>query len=331
MGKRRIYLFIILICAISLSGCSRKVKLNFAFGERTGTYSGDMTDGVPNGNGKFIAQNDNGAGWTYEGNWANGHFNGEGKTTWKSGQIEIGTYKNDVIVPMAGDAIKTLYTSPEEYKDHVVEVMGKVFTAPEYEADGVSIQMWGDAENSDNNIIVYIPDANFKVNTDDYIKIIGSVGDVIKGTNAFGAERSAPSLIAKEYSIISYQDALSPAKNEIKVNQKQTQFGYSITIQKIELADKETRVYVKVDNNGRDKFSVYSFNAMIVQNNKQYEKQDNWNADYPEIQTDLMVGNSTEGIISFPKLEEAPFEIIFEGSSDNWNEKLEDYKFDIKF
>lgn len=115
---KRIATVVMIVLALSflITGCGKEVTLDFSFGQRTGTYSGEMENGIPNGYGKFTTKNTDGTGWTYEGNWNNGHFEGEEKTTWKSGQIEIGTYLNDSIVPMKGDEIKTLYTSPENFK-----------------------------------------------------------------------------------------------------------------------------------------------------------------------------------------------------------------------
>ena len=43
----------------------------------------------------------------------------------------MGTYKNDVLVPMTGDDIKSLFTTPEDLKNHCVELVGKVFSAPD--------------------------------------------------------------------------------------------------------------------------------------------------------------------------------------------------------
>lgn len=329
MKKSIFVIALVVTLALAVSGCSKKITLNLAYGDRNGKYSGDMENGVPNGIGKFTSTNEEGTSWTYEGEFKNGHFEGEGKTTWKSGQMEIGTYKNDIIVPMKGDEIKTLYTSPENFKNHYVDIIGKVFNTPEY-ADGVvSFQMWGDIENSDNNTIVYVNDDEFKVKDGDYIKIVGLVGDVFKGKNAFGADMSAPTLTAKEYKVISYTEAVMPALKEVNVNQTQTQLGYSVTVEKVEFAEKETRVYVKVENNGSAKFNLYSFNSKIVQNSKQFEEQDNWDANYPEIQTDLLVGNTTEGVIAFPALEQSAFKILFDCSSDNYDEDLEEFVFDI--
>lgn len=329
--KKLLSLTLAICLTLSLVGCAKKMTLKLSYGDRTGTYAGDLNeDGLPDGQGKFTTENAEGEKWTYEGEFKNGHFDGEGKTTWKSGSMEIGTYKDDVIVPMKGDEIKTLYTNPEQFKSHCVEITGKVFTAPEYDDDGVAVQMWGDIEKSENNTIVYIADKNFKVNQDDYLHIVGLVGDKFEGENAFGGKVSAPTITAKEYKVIDHKDALAPTVKTIDVNQTQTQLGYSVTVQKIEYAEKETRAYIKVDNQGTDKFSVYSFNSKITQNGKQYDEQDNWDAEYPEIQTELLVGNSSEGIIVFPAIPNGNFTLIIEGSSDNWEENLKPYTFNIE-
>lgn len=316
---------------LSLAGCGKEMTLHLSYGDRTGTYSGDLSEeGLPYGQGKFTSTNAEGEKWTYEGEFKNGHFEGEGKTTWKSGQIEIGTYKDDVIVPMKGDEIKTLYTTPENFKNHYVELTGVVFAAPEYIDEGVCVQMMSDIKNHENNTIVYIYDKDFKVKQDDYLHIVGLVGDKFTGENALGGEVTAPTITAKEYEIYSYKDALAPTLKTIEVNQTQTQLGYSVTIQKIEYAENETRVYLKVDNQGSDKFTVYSFNTKITQNGKQYEEQDNWESEYPEIQTDLLVGNSSEGIITFPPIKEGAFSLVVEGSSNNWEETISPYTFNIE-
>ena len=330
--KKRLLTLLLTVCLVlCFTGCAKEMTLSLSYGDRTGKYSGDLVDGVPHGQGKFTTTNAEGETWTYEGEFKNGHFDGEGKTTWKSGQGEIGTYKDDVIVPLKGDEIKTLFTTPENFKDHCVEVIGKVFAAPEYVDDGVAIQMWTDFENAENNVIVYVMDKDFKVEEEDYVKVVGLVGEPFTGENAFGGEITAPTVYAREYEVISYADAAMPTLKEVNVEQTQEQFGYAVTVQKVEFAEKETRVYIKVVNNGSDKFNLYSFNTKLSQDGKQFEEQDNWDAEYPEIQTELLVGNTTEGIIAFPAIEQKAFSIIIDASSDNWDEELNPYTFNIEF
>ena len=127
----------------------------------------------------------------------------------------------------------------------------------------------------DSNVIVYIHDKDFKIAEGDYVKITGIVGDVFKGTNAFGAELVVPTVTAREYEIMNYTDAVMPTLKEITVEQTQEQYGYAVTVQKVEFAEKETRVYLKVVNGGSDSFNLYSFNTKLTQDGKQFEEQDN--------------------------------------------------------
>lgn len=77
----------------------QEITLNLAFGERTGTYTGEMKDGLPNGKGKFEAKNQLGTTWYYEGEFKDGHFNGEGKTIWEAGPTQSGNFQNDIWNP----------------------------------------------------------------------------------------------------------------------------------------------------------------------------------------------------------------------------------------
>ena len=328
--KKLLAFLLSVVMVLSLTGCGKEMTLEFSFGERTGTYSGDLSEqGLPNGQGKFTTTNSEGDKWTYEGAFVNGHFEGEGKTTWKNGRVEIGTYKNDVIVPMKGDEILSLYTNPENFKNHCVELTGVVFTTPEYTDTGVCVQMMADIKNYDKNTIVYIYDKDFRVEKDDYLRVVGIVGDPFEGKNAFGATITAPVVDAKEYEICSYADAASPTLKTVEVDQTETQFGYSVTVNKVEYAENETRIYMTVNNDGSDTFNVYSFDMKISQNGKQYEQQDNWDADYPELQSELLPGNSSEGVVTFPALAEGEFTLAVEGHSDNWEEEISPYTFHI--
>ena len=59
-------------------------------------------------------------------------------------------------------------------------------------------------------------------------------------------------------------------------------------------------------------------------------RQANREAEYPEIQSDLLVGNSTEGIIAFPKLNDGAFTVIIDASSENWDEEIKPYTFNVE-
>jgi len=60
---------------------------------RTGTYSGEVLDGVPHGEGVFTTYNAQGIRWTYTGGFVDGLFQGNGVMEWETGRREEGYYQ----------------------------------------------------------------------------------------------------------------------------------------------------------------------------------------------------------------------------------------------
>jgi hypothetical protein len=106
---------LILLCVLLISGCSKEYPtilsddpavetvenmpytMNAVFGERSGTYTGEVLNGIPYGQGIFSSVNSEGIAWIYEGSFVNGHFEGYGKTTWDDGLVNEGTYRADLL------------------------------------------------------------------------------------------------------------------------------------------------------------------------------------------------------------------------------------------
>ncbi len=234
--------------------------------------------------------------------------------------------------PMSEDEITQMYSDPDSFKGRTLELYGRVFNEPEYDDDGVYFQMWGDPENGERNTIVACKDTSLKLQDDDYVHISGSVSGKHEGENALGSKITAPAIVADSVEVVTYQEACAPTLYTATVQTAaQTQCGYTVSVDSVELAEKETRVAVTVTNNGAAAFSIYDSSAKIVQNGKQFEREYNSYADYPELQSDLMVGASTTGIITFPVLEKADFDITLTGSSDDWDESIAPFTFHCTF
>lgn len=235
-------------------------------------------------------------------------------------------------VPLSEIEIQQMYSDPDAFKGREIALTGVVFAQVERDNEAVYFQMNQDIVNYDNNTVVAYQDPNLELQEGDYVRISGVVKGTFEGENAMGGSVTAPQILADKCEVIDYQTAVAPTQKEITVNQTLEQYGYQVTVEKIELAEKETRVYVKVTNNGGSNFSLYEFDSKILQGSTQYEYQTNYDADYPEVQTDLIPGMQTTGIICFPAVEPgAPFTLMLGGSSDNFfDEEVQPYRFDIQ-
>lgn len=250
--------------------------------------------------------------------------------TSKSTKESIQVSENEEKDYISENEIPYIYTDTKKYKGKQVKLTGKVFLEPERDEDGIYFQMFQNVKDNDNNtIIVYLGESDVK--DGDYVLIDGKVDDVLDGTNAFGGTVTAPRIIASSITISTYQEIVSPTEKSIESGEKQEQYGYEVLVDKIEFAKDETRVYITVNNNGDANFSAYPFNMKLIQGKNQYEEQDNWEAEYPKLQTDLYPGASTSGIVCFPSIKQSEdFTLFIEGYSDNWKEEIKEYKFDIK-
>ena len=233
-------------------------------------------------------------------------------------------------VPLSDSEIKRMYSNPSDYVGSTVELVGVIFGGIDYDGDGVYFQMWADPDNTDLNTVVAYSEPELTLEDGQYIRISGKVVDVFKGENMVGGRIIAPKIQADTLEVIAYKDAVRPTiATATEVNNTIEQYGYSVTVQSVELAEKETRAYISVTNNGSSEFSLYGFNMVLIQDDTQYKYAPNYKADYPELQSSIRAGITTEGVVVFPAIKEEPFQIIMKANSYDWSQNLQEYIFDF--
>lgn len=227
--------------------------------------------------------------------------------------------------------IERAYSNSSNYSERRIRISGKVFGEPEYDGEYYYFQMYADAVNDEKNTIVVTDKVDFDIKDGTYVNVDGIIYDNVEYENMFGGTLSALAIASKNVSKSSYIECVSPTIKEIPVNIPIEQNGYKITLEKIEFSESETRVYLKINNNGSDEFHFEEYDIKLIQGSKQFKTQNNYDADYPEIQTNLMSGVETSGIICFPPIDmNSKFKIYCEGYSENWEENFESYEFNIK-
>ncbi|RYG72469.1 DUF4352 domain-containing protein [Lentibacillus lipolyticus] len=224
-----------------------------------------------------------------------------------------------------------VFSDPKAYKGYEVTFMGKVFVQPERDNDGTYLQVYADPENAEQNVIVGVGNPELDVSSEDYVRVTGVIQGEFTGENAFGAELKAPLVGADTVEVVDYVTAVSPAMETIQVDQSHDQHGYVMHIDKVEIADNMTRVYVKITNNTDNEISFYSFNSRLLIGNKQLEEAQVYDSGLPEVQSSILPGVETEGVITFPAVDPSTETMTFhaEGSSENYNLDFEPFTFDI--
>jgi hypothetical protein len=211
-----------------------------------------------------------------------------------------------------------LNSDPEAHKGASVDVVGKIFLSPERDKDGTYFQMYVDPKNSEFNTVVASTDTGLKVSADDYVRVKGTVAGKLEGKNAFGGDVTAPVVKADSVEVVDALAAASPAIETLPPR-RQTKAGITITVEKVEFAEDETRAFLTVKNGSSAKFSFYGSSAKAVQGGRQYEPTFSM-AEYPELSSEIVPGAHTSGVILFPKMQpNAGLDLHLEGYSANSN------------
>ena len=212
--------------------------------------------------------------------------------------------------------IEKVLSSPDDYEGKYIKIPGKVFSKDK-DDDITAIQCWYDVEHYEKSFIAYTEN-EVNVSNDDYVIVDGRIEGEFTGENAFGGEVGALSIEADKIKKSTYQEAIAPAKKVKKVNKKKTQYGVTFKVRKVEFADKETRIYVKVINKSKYDVSIYTNSAKVIQAGKQYDIEYNGEADYPSI--DEVAGEASKtGIICVKALDpDKKVKVKVDPYSDNY-------------
>lgn len=234
-------------------------------------------------------------------------------------------------VPLDARELELMYSDPDQFKGRLVDIYAVIFTDVEHDATTTYIQAFQDPVNSERNTIIAIDQPDLAVADGDIIRVTGRVVGRYEGQNALGGTVTAALVKATHVEKSDYQTAFAPSLRTIEVNQQQNQHGYVIKIIRVEIAKSETRVYLKITNKTSDEISLYTYSARLIQGKKQYETQTNYEANYPQLQTDLLPDVVETGLLVFDPIrpDGGSFRIYLDGSSSDWDISIKPFVFSV--
>ena len=239
-----------------------------------------------------------------------------------------GEEETTVIETVNESEIEYVYSNPEKYEGKKVTLKGQVSDSVEKTKEGTSFMMYADPNSIKNSADIYCDGIKVNVKDDDYVIVEGIIVN-----SSYGDKLNMGEVVLKATKITksNYIDVVEPTQKKYKINKTINQKGYKVTFKKLELAKDETRVYLKVKNNGGSQFSLDTYSAKIIQGSKQYNEEKSFNADYEEIPDNLEKGVKAKGIVTFPRIkEDKNFVLKMEAHSDNWDENLNDYIYKVR-
>lgn len=219
--------------------------------------------------------------------------------------------------------------NPDNYKGQIVQWGARVFTSPERDNNSVNFQAYEGGEDRNFAVIYAMPD--FQVKEDDYVLVTGKVLGKFGGENAFGAKLEIPAVEAGYIEAGTRNDVVAPATETIPINDSNTQNSFTVTLDRAELAENETRFFIKLKNDSNDKVRMYDFDSKLTQGSKQYEPESLYDSDQ-ELPSEILPGIEAEGMIVFPAIDPSQKQLTLfldKPSSDNYDLDWKEVTFNV--
>lgn len=235
MKKKILFLLITLFSfcfVISLQGEENTIEYSFKLGINTirGTYTGEISNQVPNGEGTFTANDDSEEYLMYSGNWKEGNFSGNGVLISDTGEKYIGNFKRNEL----HGRVKTIYDQKYSigyYRNGIPYGIVKYYNSEgEYEGydhyyKGKTIKEW---KNIAKNIDYEALYEDRKEHQGDPIRVEGSVIALMEndsGQTIKIADRENNIYICS-YSNIGYNSYIQTITPKLKKEDKIVLYGF---------------------------------------------------------------------------------------------------------
>lgn len=233
------------------------------------------------------------------------------------------------------DNIKAVASDPDAYAGKYIKFSGVASVADETD-DSYGLQVYLDT-NYNDSVLVEVPKdlISDSISTDDYVAIDAKIEGAYDGQTVMGVDATWAHLTAVGIEKTTYMDAFVPTVKELAPNVSAEQNGFSVSVDKIEYADTETRVYLTATNNSEYTTSYGVYSIRLIQDGQQIEQDSAsssaYMGDYPELSYDVSAGASTSGVVVFPAIDQTKdFQVIVPDTySDNYELEFSDFTLDV--
>lgn len=203
--------------------------------------------------------------------------------------------------------ITQLFTDPDAYKGKYVKLVGKVSGEVDKSGDTTCFQAYYDFENYNYTYLVYTNQAEaFK--DGDYVIVDGRIDGDFDGETVIGTELHCPMIKDASVTKSDYLTVAVPTLKEITPNVSQEQKGFKITLNKVEYAEKETRMYFSATNSTSQTISFGAYDIKLLMEGQQIARDDNsdtiYNANLTELPYEVSAGATAEGVAIFPAIKQ---------------------------
>jgi hypothetical protein len=205
--------------------------------------------------------------------------------------------------------------NPDAFRGATATLVGRVFGV-QNSSDGRyrAIHVWADARKG-REATTIIASRGIPILTDDYVRAHGILAGSLRSGNTFGVEVAGPVVVAARLARVTALAAASPTR--VRLHAKPyTVFGVTLTPYRVDFAEDETRVFLRIDNPTGYTLHYTVQDSYLLSDRLRVNPRSNLG--YPQIPGDIFPETTVEGVTTFVRV--APtslFKFVTRFSSDD--------------
>lgn len=223
----------------------------------------------------------------------------------------------------------SFFSSPSDYVGQYINMSGVIVNT--FEQDGETyLNVAHDTEGYNQTVLVQAGEGDTGYASGDYVIVDGKVDSITEAQNIMGGTQNVPLVVDATIDKSTYIDVVVPTVDEVEYGASAEQSGFTVTVDKIQYADSETRVFMTVKNetSGNIQYGEYDI-RMVVDGQQIGQDTDSattyMDENFQELPYELSPGTSASGTLVFPAMEQRDgFQIIVPNVYSD-DESLGDY------
>ena len=168
------------------------------------------------------------------------------------------------IEPLTNADWPSVRSDPELIQGRRVDLRARVYAGPEEHPAGDLFLAWVDFDNDQLSIAFVVPAAPAELTRDAFVQAFGVVDGSLTRSNSAGEEIVHP-VVRVQRVLVTDRRGIRPTRTLLRVGQALEQRGVRVTLDRIEFADEETRVFMTVENQRAEVVSAFPTSLSIEQ------------------------------------------------------------------
>ncbi len=163
----------------------------------------------------------------------------------------------------------SVHSDPELIQGRRVDLRARVYVGPEEHPAGDLFLAWVDFDNDQLSIAFVVPAAPAELAPGAFVEAFGVVDGVLTRRDSSGDEIVHP-LVQVQRVLVTDRVGIRPTRTLVRVGQTLEQRGVRVTLDRLEFADEETRLFVTVENQREEIVSAFPTGLSVEQRELDY-------------------------------------------------------------